>query len=556
MTGQRDRNAGEDRVDTEPELRLIRTRLLLCLAATALLAAIVGGIVVLLLDPGRGRLLPAVFAHISSALIGSGLIAFSGAIALVGLLVHRVLEPTTELARSRGEVRELYDVERLNALADSLTGLGNHRAFQEAVDRLLRHAQGQRTELSLVLIDLDEFKVVNDSAGHSVGDELLEEFGRLLGGALRRGDQAFRVGGDEFALILPGTTADQAQIVVRRLLATTTDLRPKGRFAKPFSFSAGIATTESSGFDRAALYADADATLYRVKRHGRTDVSIFDPRSPGRPGPTERAARSAAVAELVQTRALHAVYQPLVDLASGAVVGFEGLVRPLAAAGFASAGELFEAAELAGRTYALDLACVDAVAAGAGALQDEQCLSVNLSPRTMEAPEFSAALLVRRLAAHGLRPDRVVLELTEREAVEDLDRLRAVLEACQAAGMRIAADDIGAGNAGLRLLSQIHFDIVKIDLSLVQGASRGSGSLAVLKSLRDLAGQWGATTVAEGIETADQLRLVRDLRFGEGQGYLLGRPGPDVTMRAISLDALLLTDPSPHWANRVPAIAV
>jgi diguanylate cyclase (GGDEF)-like protein len=551
-----DRESGPDPSDTEPELRLIRARLLLCLGATAVMAAIIGGLIVVLLTPQHERLLPAAFEHISSTLMGLGLIAFAGAVSLVGVMVYRVLEPTTELARSRGEVRELYDVERLNALADSLTDLGNHRAFQEAFDRQLRHAQGQRSELTLVLIDLDDFKVVNDSAGHSVGDELLAEFGRLLGGAVRRGDQAFRVGGDEFAVILPTTTADQAQIVVRRLLATTTDIRPKGRFAKPFSFSAGIATTESSGFDRARLYADADATLYRVKRHGRTGVSIFDPRSPNKPGAAEGAVRSAAVAEVVQTRALHAVYQPLVDLVTGAVVGFEGLVRPLATAGFASAGELFEAAELAGRTYALDLACVDAVAAGAVALHDDQFLSVNLSPRTMEAPEFSAALLVRQLAAYRLRPDRVVLELTEREAVEDLDRLRSVLEACQAAGMRIAADDIGAGNAGLRLLSQIHFDIVKIDLSLVQAGSRGSGSLAVLKSLRDLAGQWGATAVAEGIESAEQLRLVRDLRFGEGQGYLLGRPGPDMSIRTISLDTLLASDPPPRWTTRVAAIAV
>jgi EAL domain-containing protein (putative c-di-GMP-specific phosphodiesterase class I) len=174
----------------------------------------------------------------------------------------------------------------------------------------------------------------------------------------------------------------------------------------------------------------------------------------------------------------------------------------------------------------------------------------------MEAPEFSAALLIRQLAAHGLRPNRVVLELTEREAVENLDRLRSVLEACQAAGMRIAADDVGAGNAGLRLLSQIHFDIVKIDLSLVQAGSRGSSSLAVLRSLRDLAGQWGSTTVAEGIESAEQLRLVRDLRFGEAQGYLLGRPGPDVSIRRIDLDALLLSDPLPRWATRVAAVAV
>ncbi len=157
-------------------------------------------------------------------------------------------------------------------------------------------------------------------------------------------------------------------------------------------------------------------------------------------------------------------------------------------------------------------------------MHDDQFLSVNLSPRTMEAPEFSAALLVRQLAAHGLRPDRVVLELTEREAVEDLDRLRSVLEACQAAGMRIAADDIGAGNAGLRLLSQIHFDIVKIDLSLVQAGISHDPSHAVIRALQELAARWGATIVAEGVETGEQMAFLRAQECDEIQGYWLSPP--------------------------------
>jgi EAL domain-containing protein (putative c-di-GMP-specific phosphodiesterase class I) len=132
-----------------------------------------------------------------------------------------------------------------------------------------------------------------------------------------------------------------------------------------------------------------------------------------------------------------------------------------------------------------------------------------------------------------------VLELTEREAVEDLDRLRSAVDACRVAGIRVAADDVGAGNAGLRLLSQLRFDIVKIDLSLVQGGAGQNQSLEIVRTLRDLADRWGALVVAEGIETPAQLEVVRSLGIGAGQGYLLGRPAEQPPTTAVNLDELM-----------------
>ena len=533
-----------------PELRLVRMRLLVCLGGTAITSLMVGGLIVIFVTPGLQPLVSGAVHRAPTPLLDAVAAALIVVLVLIVALVRQILAPAEELARSRGEIHELYQAERSNALSDSLTGLGNHRAFQEAFDRHLHRVQSAGTSLALVLIDLDEFKLVNDSAGHAVGDELLAEFASRLSLALRRGDEAYRVGGDEFALLLPGTDADGAAIVARRLLAATTDTHPGGRFARPFSFSAGISASPADGLDRTRLYALADTAMYDVKRHGRTGVRIFDPaHAPNVLGEVDQALRATAVVELVRSSALRAVYQPLVNLRTGEVVGFEGLVRPLSDSGFANAGQLFEAAELAGRTYDLDLVCIETVAANIGGLGPEQFLSVNLSPRTIEAPEFSAALLVRVLARHGLSPSRVILELTERETVDDLDRVRSVLGACQSLGMRIAADDVGAGNAGLRLLSQIHFDIVKIDLSLVQAGSRAKSSAAILGSLRDLAAQWGAVAVAEGVETVEQLRLVRDLPIGEGQGYLLGRPGPKLSPRTIDLEALLREDLATPWSR-------
>jgi len=165
-------------------------------------------------------------------------------------------------------------------------------------------------------------------------------------------------------------------------------------------------------------------------------------------------------------------------------------------------------------------------------------LTINLSPRTMETDEFSVHALLRMLTRHGLDPRYVVLELTEREAVEDIERLRRAAEDCRVAGIRLAADDVGSGNAGLRLLSQLKFDIVKIDLSLVQGGAVHQASLEVVRTLRDLADRWGALVVAEGIETPAQLDLVRSLGIGAGQGYLLGRPTDRPSTEALDLDSL------------------
>jgi len=167
----------------------------------------------------------------------------------------------------------------------------------------------------------------------------------------------------------------------------------------------------------------------------------------------------------------------------------------------------------------------------------EQMLTVNISPRTVEAPHFSADALMSLLGRYSIAPDRVVVELTEREKVEDLNRLQANLGALQRLGLRIAADDVGAGNAGLRLLSLFRFDVVKIDLSLVQRGSDDQTN-SVLRSIVEVANRMNASTTAEGVETSGQLRAARRLGITNGQGYLLGRPGPERDLTWVDIAAL------------------
>jgi EAL domain-containing protein (putative c-di-GMP-specific phosphodiesterase class I) len=304
------------------------------------------------------------------------------------------------------------------------------------------------------------------------------------------------------------------------------------------SLSIGVSAYPAPSAEGHYLYRNADAALYWCKRHGRTAVVAFDPGRHGVASDDRSVTElSAAVGAVLAARALRPVYQPIFSMTTGEPVGYEGLVRPGEGAPFADASALFAAAEAADRTVELDFACLETVAAGVQ-LPDNGYISLNLSPRTLESSLFHASELKAIFHRNGIALERVVLELTERERVEDLEQLRRNVAACRKAGMRLAADDVGAGNAGLRLLSEIHFDIVKVDLSLIQGGTMHDPSHGVLRALQELATHWKASVVAEGVETAEQLRVIRRLGISAGQGYLLSRPSETIRSDRIELDAL------------------
>jgi diguanylate cyclase (GGDEF)-like protein len=456
------------------------------------------------------------------------------------LMARKIIEPAAELEAQRFRFQSLYHSARAAALRDNLTGLGNHRAFQEEVARMVEQSRRYGTRFALILLDIDEFKRVNDTRGHATGDELLAEVGNLIRATMRGSDAAFRIGGDEFALLLAETDTVGASVLARRILSHGLDEGRPGTYREAISFSAGVTACPEFGMTRLELTAQADAALYRGKRGGRTVVTVFDPAlDRGHVDEGMRAELSVAVAMVIESRGLTPVYQPIVHLPTGRILGYEGLVRVDPASGFPHTGALFDAAEVAGRVLELDRAALEVVLNGASALPPSTLLSLNVSPRSFEAPEFNATVFLAILRRHEIAPDRVLLELTERDAIRDPDRLRETIHALQVAGVRVAADDVGAGNAGLRLLSQFRFDVVKIDLSLVQGGTSGEQTLNVLTSLVGLARRWGALTIAEGVETAAQLRTILGLGIDAGQGYLLGRPGPLLPIATVDLDGLL-----------------
>ncbi len=517
-------------IHAHPTPETIRRRITLVLATEFILLMSVAAIEGFWPGAGPG----------AAAATGFLFVCMLGVPLAIAALSRPLLRDVRRLDIENTRLRELYGRARQDSLLDALTGLGNHRAFQEELARQLEGAGRTGSNIALLLVDVDDLKRVNDERGHGAGDELLVAVGRTVTASLRRNDRAFRVGGDEFAIILPGADIDTGLTVARRILAGGLNGGDPTRPIAPFSLSIGVSAFPLPSTKGSLLYRHADAALYWCKRHGRTNAAAYDP---GRHGVSsdDRSIEdiSAAIGTILAGGMLRPVFQPIFSLSTGKPVGYESLVRLAEVAPFADASTLFAAAERADRTVELDMACLRVVADGVGALEADAYLSVNLSPRTLESELFHPSELTTIFERHGIAPGQLVVELTEREEVQDLEGLRRNAAACRKIGMRLAADDVGAGNAGLRLLSEIQFDIVKVDLSLVQGGILHDPSYAVLRALQELAARWHATIVAEGVETSDQLAAVRSIGITAGQGYLLGRPTRDRRVQPIDIESLL-----------------
>ena len=499
-------------------------------------------------------------AALSGSVVGPAVLGIAVAVAVVAALglrgLREVLEAVDRLERERHGLREAYDRARLDSLRDGLTALGNHRAFQEALDHLIVDARASERRFALLYVDVDDLKKTNDTRGHASGDDLLRATARILEANMRRLDRGFRIGGDEFAVLLADCGVDEGLAIGRRILASALDGGSGTRGVPAFSVTVGVSAFPDPAADRRQLIHQADAALYWGKRHGRTEVQAYDPARHGIADDTRSLDElAAAVSRVASDRLLRPVYQPLYDLRTGRVLGYEGLVRLAPDAGFSGPGPLFVAAEATGRTVELDLAALEAVMVGARRLDERQYLSVNLSPRTLETEAFNPFEVLQLARRAGFDPTRLVVELTEREAVEDLARLRDALAALRRHGVRIAADDVGAGNAGLRLLSEVSFDILKVDLSLVRAGTTHESAEGVLRALRDLAARGGQRILAEGVETDGQLAAVMALGFDSAQGYLLGRPSPNLDAVAVNLRALCEPADARIEAAAAPAAA-
>jgi len=361
-----------------------------------------------------------------------------------------------------------------------------------------------------VIFDFDGFKEINDRHGHAVGDDLLREVAHKLQGQMRVSDVLARVGGDEFALILPDMRPERARDVVERWRAAAT-VTLEG---EELTWCAGVACYPAHAEDPKTLYECADGALYFAKSSSEGCTRVFDPK---RVSTSRTQGERAEIAALLERPdAIIPVFQPIVSLSTGRVCGYEALAR------FPSPpdrrpDEWFALAHRVGLGPTLEARAV-AAALAAPNRPEGVYLSFNLSPSALSSPEVLSVLPVD-LAG-------LVVEITEHERVGDEDELRAQLAPLRERGARIAVDDAGAGYAGLQQVMRIHPDIIKLDRSLVAEVDSDPAKAALIDAFARFARGTGAVVCAEGIETAAELRVVADLDVTYGQGFGLGKPQP------------------------------
>jgi diguanylate cyclase (GGDEF)-like protein len=402
---------------------------------------------------------------------------------------------------------------RLASLAatDALTALPNHRAFHEALAIELDRTLPLGTPISLVALDIDGFKEINDTHGHPFGDEVLRAVGGALRHAIRPGDIAARTGGDEFGLILIGVTGRNALAIAERARAAVGELRVGGL---ELTCSAGIALYPHDAEDASTLVELADSALYWAKRGGRDRTRRFDADHV----PASWSGRQHnEVRELLRLeRPIIPVFQPVVSLGTGRIVGFEALAR-FSIAPQRAPDVWFAQAHGCGLGPELEAAAIRAALESVGRPLETH-LAVNVSPSALSSPVVAEAL------AGDLTG--IVVELTEHEFLPDDDDISAAIDGLRRRGALIAIDDAGAGHAGFNRLIELRPDIVKFDRAMTREIHTDRARMALLDSFVRFARDVDATVCAEGIESLDELAAVADLDVQWGQGFVLARPGP------------------------------
>jgi len=409
------------------------------------------------------------------------------------------------------------------AFYDPLTDLPNRALF---LDRLRDAVAGggHSSPVAVLFIDLDNFKVINDSLGHETGDQVLVQIGQRLLGSLEPTQTVARFGGDEFVVLLEIDSADQAMLTARRILDTVrTPIRVNGH-AAAISTSIGIALGTTVGADPGDLLRAADTALYHAKTAGRGTVMVFEPGMHARA--MERLHLGAALESAIDRNELRLHYQPEVDLNTGCVVGVEALVRwrrPggawLLPSNFISLAEETGLILPIGR-WILTEACRQGGVWRAGdGLASQLTVSVNLSPRQILEPDFVADV-ERALSAADFHPSRLKLEVTEQLLVEGDGTAASVLRTLRDKGVRIAVDDFGTGYSSLGYLRRLPVDTLKIDQLFVNESGPGGVDREIVQAITSLAHTLRMNVTAEGIETAEQLADVRELGCDSAQGFL------------------------------------
>ena len=438
-------------------------------------------------------------------------------------------------ARDISERKELEDRLAHQAFHDPLTGLANRALFVDRLGHALERAKRQDELLAVMFVDLDGFKVVNDSLGHEVGDRLLVTVGERLRAYSRATDTVARLGGDEFTLLLEDVIdVDGAARVAERIQNQLRVPVELDGHEVVVSASVGIALTAPGQHAADDLLRNADIALYRAKNRGKDRYEVFD--TSMHEGALERLKLESDLRHAVERDEFRVYYQPKVLLKSGGIIGFEALVRwEHPERGLVSPAEFIPVAGETGLIvpigrWVLERACRQvagwaAESPGRSPRGTNLAVSVNLSARQFQ--QKNLAHDVRRILEEtGLSPGSLILEITEGVVMDDAPLTSKVMSELKDLGVRLSIDDFGTGYSSLSYLKRFPADFLKIDRSFVDGLGRDPESEAIVSAMIGLSRDLGLEVVAEGIEDAHQLELLNRMGCELGQGYYFAKPLP------------------------------
>jgi diguanylate cyclase len=408
---------------------------------------------------------------------------------------------------------------------DALTGLPNRRSFNRRLDQEIAATKTDGRCLALLCLDLDRFKEVNDLFGHAAGDALLKTVGRCITSVLDDRQMVARMGGDEFTIIVPGLSDPLiAGRIAENIMEAFRIENEKSAAGSLALGSIGIAIYPNDALDRDALLSHADTALYRAKAEGRGTYRFFE----------------AAMGEEIKTRRylehdlrhaiakgeFHLVYQPQKTIATEETIGFEALIRwHHSERGVISPETFIPVAEESGLILQIDEWVLRTACREAATWSRPLVVAVNVSAVQLHSVQFSHKLH-EILLQTGLPPRRLELEITETALIRDLDRALATLRQVKALGVRVAMDDFGTGYSSLANLRAFPFDKIKIDGSFIKSVDRNEQTAAIVRAVLGLGKGLGLPVLAEGIETAGELKFLASEFCGEGQGFYFGRAAP------------------------------
>lgn len=440
-------------------------------------------------------------------------------------------------ARDVTERKQMEQKIRYQATHDELTGLANRFLLLDDLGAMLGHNSG-KTTVSAIVIGLDDFKDVNDSLGHSVGDVILVEVSERITSLLEFGDVAARVGGDQFAVAIERSHGETqiSELAEQILTAVSHPFDLDGREIT-LTASAGVAFDHDRSAAADVMMRNADIAMYRAKSLGKRQVVVFD--TTMHAASNDRLELRADLQRAITGEQFVNHYQPILDLESGRIVAAEALVRwQHPERGLLGPGLFIPLAEETGLIgligeWVLKKACADLAHwdHDLSIISDDFYVSVNLAVQQL-TDDGLIDMVSQSLAQHGLPASRLVLEVTESTLMSDSDNIRSTMDALRALGVKLAVDDFGTGYSSLGYIQKFAFDVLKIDKSFVDGLDTFTNQ-RIVKAVIELAKQLEVRTVAEGIESQLQADILQDLHCGFGQGFHFARPVPEAEFREV-----------------------